>query len=503
MSYRLLIVIFFTLGLVGILNHAMWRDELNGWLLARDSNTIFELFSNVKYEGHPLLWYLCLDLLNQLTSNPVAMQILHLFIATVSAYLFLRYSPFKNREKILFIFGYLPFYEYLVVSRNYAIGLFFIVLFCIFFETRKKSYLLLSLILALMANTNAYCLLIAIALEITLILEYLFQKKINCKLTAKPQNIFISLIIFSLGVIISVAVLIPPMDSNLQGGATQWMLQFDLFHLAKAITRIWNSYILILVPADSRFLDVSIFALLSLGILAFVATIFIKKPIALFFYLFASLEILAFTYIKFLGSARHYGHLYLILIISLWLSSYYPQSDLLVNLFRKLPNKIESAIAYWIKFVNQYKTTFIMVILSAQLAAGIFSFSRDLLIPYSASRATAQFIQNQQLEQMLIVGSEDFAITPICGYLNRKIYYPESRQLGSFVLFNNQRQSIDADGVLEQVSQLSKKENKDILLILNYELNHSRNDLKISALAKFTNAFIHNEKYYLYLVKKI
>jgi hypothetical protein len=281
------------------------------------------------------------------------------------------------------------------------------------------------------------------------------------------------------------------------------MLQFDLFHLAKAITRIWNSYILILVPADSRFLDVSIFALLSLGILAFVATIFIKKPIALFFYLLASLEILAFTYIKFLGSARHYGHLYLILIISLWLSSYYPQSDLFVNSFKKLPHKIERAIAYWIKFVNQYKTTFIMVILSAQLAAGIFSFSRDLLIPYSASRATAQFIQNQQLEQMLIVGSEDFAITPICGYLNRKIYYPESRQLGSFVLFNNQRQSIDADGVLEQVSQLSKKENKDILLILNYELNHSRNDLKISALAKFTNAFIHNEKYYLYLVKKI
>ncbi len=162
-------------GLIGILNHAMWRDELNGWLIARDSHTIYELFSNVKYEGHPLLWYLCLDLLNQFTHNPIAMQILHLFIATGSAYLFLKFSPFTKFQKVLFLFGYLPFYEYLLVSRNYAIGLLTIFLFCFCFESRKKSYLRLSLILALMVNTNAYCLLIAIALTIVLTLEYFLE----------------------------------------------------------------------------------------------------------------------------------------------------------------------------------------------------------------------------------------------------------------------------------------------------------------------------------------
>ncbi len=32
-----LIIIFAVITLIGILNHAMWRDELNGWLIARDS----------------------------------------------------------------------------------------------------------------------------------------------------------------------------------------------------------------------------------------------------------------------------------------------------------------------------------------------------------------------------------------------------------------------------------------------------------------------------------
>jgi hypothetical protein len=53
----------------------------------------------------------------------------------------------------------------------------------------------------------------------------------------------------------------------------------------------------------------------------------------------------------------------------------------------------------WMKFVKKYKTVFIMVILYAQLAGGIVAFSRDLLIPYSASREAANFIKSQQLEQ--------------------------------------------------------------------------------------------------------
>ena len=47
--------LFFLIGLPAILHHAMWRDELNVWLIVRDSQSLFELFHNIHYEGHPFV----------------------------------------------------------------------------------------------------------------------------------------------------------------------------------------------------------------------------------------------------------------------------------------------------------------------------------------------------------------------------------------------------------------------------------------------------------------
>jgi hypothetical protein len=255
-----------------------------------------------------------------------------------------------------------------------------------------------------------------------------------------------------------------------------------------------------LLPA-SRNLDLAIFTILSLVLFAFALTLLLQKPIALFLYLLGTVEILLFTYVKFLGAARHYGHLYILLIVSLWIASYYPKSNVLIRPILSLPRICQKAIISWMKFVKKYKTNFIMVILYAQLAGGIVAFSRDLLIPYSASREAANFIKSQQLDKMFIVGSRDANVSPLCGYLNRQFYYPERQGLGSFVLFNSQRKEVDSATVLEQVSQLIQEKQINILLILNSELTASRADLSVSFLSKFTKSFISNERYYLYLVK--
>ncbi len=495
----LLLLLFSSLGLIGILNHAMWRDELNPWLLARDSHSFIELFQNIKYEGHPGLWYLCIYGLTQLTSNPVAMQLTHLLIAIGFIYLFLRFSPFTRLHKLLFSFGYLPFYEYLVISRNYAIGVFIAFSFCAIYKIRKKSCLILSLLLFFLANTNAYCLFISVALGLALIVEYSLRERLGESFTANRTDLISSFTIFLVGIVSSLAQLIPPADSTLQGGLSGWTLNFDLRHLAKALIRIWNSYIVILIPGDSS-IEVFIFAVLALGLFSFVSTLLIRKPVALFIYIVGTLEIIVFTYIKFLGSARHYGHLYILLIVSLWIASYYPKSNLLLQSPASRINGFEKGSKTWLKLVEKYKTAFIVVILSAQLVAGIVAFSRDLLIPYSASRATASYIQRQHLEQLFMVGSRDATISPLCGYLNRKIYYPERQGLGSFVLFNSQRKEVDVATVLEEVSQLIKQNPTNILLILNDEINTSRADFRITFLAKFTKSLIFNEKYYLYRV---
>ena len=76
-----IIIAFIFFGLVGILHHEIWRDEFQAWLLARDSASLIELFQNMRYEGHPGLWHLCLYGLTRITHNPLIMQIFHLSVS--------------------------------------------------------------------------------------------------------------------------------------------------------------------------------------------------------------------------------------------------------------------------------------------------------------------------------------------------------------------------------------------------------------------------------------
>jgi len=108
--------VFFVIALIGILNHEMWRDEFEPWLIARNANSFIQLYENWRYEGHPLLWYLLLYILTRISTNPVLMQLLHISFATASVYLFSRFNGFSILQKTLFAFGYYSIYEYSVIS---------------------------------------------------------------------------------------------------------------------------------------------------------------------------------------------------------------------------------------------------------------------------------------------------------------------------------------------------------------------------------------------------
>ncbi len=488
-----LLIGFFGLGLIGILNHAMWRDELNGWLIARDSLNLQDFWQNIRYEGHPILWYLCLLALNQLTTNPLAMQLLHLGIATLAIAIFIFKSPFTRHQRLLFCLGYLPLYEYLIISRNYALGILCLFIICSIFPQRQQNYWPIALLLALLANTNAYGLLLSFCLAIALIGEYLFQHKLAITIESSRLHLFGAMVIYGLGLALALAMLLPPADSTLQGGAEQWFLQWDFHRFNQAITRIWNSYILILVPGDSRHLDVGLFAALSVLIFGFWLLFFSDTPVVFSFYLLGSLIILVFTYLKFLGSARHYGHLYIVLILSLWLRHYYAPVTL-IDLDRfNLPWQ---RLRQWVKAQSNLV---LMIILISQLLAGMVAYIRDLTLPYSASREVTHYLIENQLNDYDLVGSDDFTISPISGYLNQKIYYPESQALGSFVLFNSRRRSVSDADILEQISRFSRF---PLLLILNHPLEAELSSLSIQPLTEFKRSFIGNEQYYLYQINR-
>ncbi len=494
-----IIIIFSILGLIGILNHSMWRDELNPWLIVRDSESFGDLIANIRYEGHPVLWYFSLALLRKIIDDPLIMQIFHWGITVASVTIFWLYSPFNYQQKFLFSFGYFTFYEYLLISRNYAFSMLFVFVFCTIFTSRKITYIYLAIVLGLLANSSAYGLLVSFSLSLTLLAELCFDSEHRKQYFSKSQkyDLFLSIFIILFSFILCIYIITPPTDSYLYGGLNNgWIMQLDFRHFLRSIGRIFGSYLLI-IPQHKRWIDLIICSIIVLLIATLTLIKLSKKPVSLFLYITGNFVILAFTYLRFPGMPRHFGHFYLILIASLWLANYYQESLGLFNKFSLRPNLIKS--------VYKWHHIVLMLILYIHFLGGIYSFSRDLVVPFSASRQTAQYIKKSGLDKEFIVASRDANMAALSGYLNRKFYYPELKQMGSFTLFNKNRQDVEETEILNQINSLFQNQGNQnkILLILNKKLNINRNDLKITWIKDFEKNWIDSERYYLYWVDKV
>jgi hypothetical protein len=102
----------------------MWRDQLQIGMLARHSHSISELIHLKRYECHPDAWYVLIYFVQRFSTNPQAMQLLHLFIASATAYVVARYVPFTRIHRALLMFGYFLFFEYANYKQGLRIGRF-------------------------------------------------------------------------------------------------------------------------------------------------------------------------------------------------------------------------------------------------------------------------------------------------------------------------------------------------------------------------------------------
>ena len=565
---NLLICSFLVLGFIGIVNHELWQDEMQAWTIARDSSSIADLLKNLKYEGHPALWYLCLRFLNWFTDNPSIMQVFHLVLATINICIFVIFSPFTKLQKLLFTFGYFPFYEYNILSRNYNLGVLLIFSFCALFFTRRTSYFPLAIILALLAHTNVFGLILGIVLQLTLLLEIFTNINLNANLTIKRWDFIASLLIVIVSIVGAIIQLRPP-SSGVQGNliapdTTVWQTIFaqvsNLNRLMELNSNIWKAYfpiyqfsswleditlislavvfcsivlkILIRRPV-TRFLSLAISALLifilaldkpnflileavntpallgslvSGAILFFLGSWFIQQPVIFCLYISGTLGIFLFTYfIYFSDNLRHTGHFFLLFLVCLWLQK---SRELYGGLVLPIPLKALG---------EGFKNKVITLIFLINLITGIIAYTNDLIRPFSMSKATSNYLKNTELDKLPIMGVPDERISALSGYLNQKIYYPQSDRWGSFIIWDSQRKHITARDIVEssgdiplvkrnilkQVNKIVQTHPTDIILVSTAPINFKIPSLKITPIKQFVANTIGREKSYrLYLIQK-
>tara|TARA_Y100001968_G_scaffold200227_1_gene183800 strand:- start:405 stop:1961 length:1557 start_codon:yes stop_codon:yes gene_type:complete len=494
-------ILFIIIGLFGAFNHALWRDEMQGWLVAWKSDNLIDLWKNNAPSGHPVLWSLLIYFTKNITGTPLSMQLLHWFLGSSAILILWRFSPFNLTTKILLTFGYFPFWEYFFVCRHYVIAELIVFVFCSIYHLREKTYLPFSICIGLLANTQALSWSLAFAIGITLILDW-FLNPNQRKNYKKNKNWIVDLIS---SITISLTLLCFGAFSLLQVKDSVKLLSsfIDVRHFLRVIGQIFGGYVLI-IPNSSRFFDLILCAVLTLILL--LSTIkFIKFYSPALIYFFSGMIFLfLFNYFLFLGDgSRHYGYYFLLIISSLWLSLSKYDNQITTADHKNLFSK--GNLFYFPRLLN--------ICLTIHMVVGIHMVINDFLIPYSSGKETAQYILSKGWEKSEIFATRDVEVATVSGYLDREFYVPELKGFGSYAQWAN-RVTLDRTKTLDEVEfYLDKfpKVNKLLLLlsnrssIKNLQPGESLDFDKFRVIAdsKFENSFHDSEKFYLYWVERI
>jgi len=494
---NLLLVIFFGLTAFLIIPyHEMWRDELQAWLIAKNSASILELLANVKYEGSGVLWHLLIYPLTKASLAPESMQYLHISISTLTVLVIAKWSPFTTTQKILLCFGYFIFYEYSLIARNYAIGTLLIFLFCALFPKRNIYPIRLALVLGLLFHTSAFGLIVGICLMATVIFEDFMVKKwkeekINIHLS---KSKLIAITLAAIGLISAILQIIPPSDGTY---ASEWHFYPSLsiaYHSYVALVsayfplpildiNFWNNTFL----TSNKSLVIVNFPLIILTLYLFLR-FFIAKPSSLFFFSASSFALILFFYVKFGGDLRHHGFLFITLISSIWI--YHNSKSLKL---KQIPNFLQSIR---LASVNPL----INIILAVHFLSSIIALSVDYRFDFSSARQTADFLKMNKLTDSEIIGYSSSTMIPISGYLEGKeIFFLDENRYGTYKKWNLKKMNdVNSSLINSTALDLSLSEKK-VLLILNSpveEYFNSNHDFK--KIFESNDSVIKDEKFYVY-----
>ena len=147
-------LLFISVTLVMAWYHEPWRDEAQGYVVARD-NTRVGLVLHMKVESQFLLWYLFTWPFVRLFGMPVfGVALMHWALSCSTAYLVLRRAPFRLLTRAALIFSVLFAFEFTVVVRHYAIGVFLLTVLMVNWRERFRHPVLYACGIALCASTN-------------------------------------------------------------------------------------------------------------------------------------------------------------------------------------------------------------------------------------------------------------------------------------------------------------------------------------------------------------
>jgi hypothetical protein len=398
-------------------HHELWGDEIHSWNIAKASLSYSDLISNIRYEGHPPVWYTILWSISKFTHDVSYIKAAQLIIAASVVFLVLFFSPFPTLTRIVIPFGYFFLFEYGVLSRNYAIGVLLAFCICVIVQKDFKYKIpLYYLLLFLLSNTHLLAMLLACSLHLYFLLW-------NADLKKKASMIIVHGFLGMLILLPSIYFIFPPKDSglNTQFWLDKWSIQ-QLTSLIQPPLRaflpipawwnynFWNTEFLLEAQSNYHWLKL-VTVLVSVTLFASIFFILIKNKKSLILFtanLFLSLLI---SIILPLTTPRYAGFIFIGFITSYWL--YCTETT------GSRDNK-------WL--VN--------TLLLLQLAGGSFAVIKDIELTFSNAYKVNELLKEVPENKKTV--TDYWALNALAAFTDKPFYCLELHSERSYLLWNHE-----------------------------------------------------------------
>lgn len=403
--------------------HEPWFDEAQSWLIARDSSLTDIISVRPHYEGHPPFWNLLLALAAK-NSVPYEFGIkgIQLVCASLLGAWLIFKSPFKSASSLatfLIPFTYFACFQYGVTSRPYALLCLSLLVAAHYWnsaDSKTSSAWKLAISLMFMCLLSVYGIAFAAGFTIAWIWR-VFSKNISKTLNfssilhaikATIASNWARLISWGLIAIFGAANLAlawPAKNAfatraTIDGNSTIAKCFAFIFVMPSEsmFTSFYGDISMRRMPFD--FLPITICTIFSLVIWAFAIKIAKRrKLLAVLVIPYLVLTIVAVRYF----TLHHAGLIFVFLLSVLWISHIkepLSSKDIPAIFVKVAPTKFR-----FIKNKAFKINLLISIILAPSLIWNAFACVNDILFDYSPSRAVAQYISSNHLQNKRFVAS--------------------------------------------------------------------------------------------------
>jgi len=415
--------IFATLLALVTCRHEMWGDEIQAWLIARDSHSILSMIRDLRYEGHPALWYLVLYLPAHLWPNPATMQVINFVIAVALAWAILSTGALSRPLRLLFVFSFYFFYQYGATSRSYALAALLLVAAARCLTREKQHSKLAILFLALAVNTHAFAAPVAVLLAFWVFYIRKVKTRSEAARMLRNRDFLTAFAVLAAAGALGLSTVWPAPDLGPMFAFRQ-PFNHDLLTTASMVWLIFFPHLPSPVQILLLHFRASFFAtaIVSVLLLSAAAALLRTNRARAFFLACAILEIVEIAVTVGWPEVYHLGFIFLSLLIALLIDAY----DAPAGPLRPASKRIRSLL--------------LVALLLPQFLCAVDLSALDFMRPYSDAREVSHWLRSKHLDQNPMVLEPSEFTTGLVGYLERpSAYYPSCRCFGSYEIRNNKR----------------------------------------------------------------